>query len=50
MHQKPNLPQKTCESCSLAFSWRRKWAKNWPDVKYCSQRCRMQRGKDSRRT
>ncbi|MEM9126302.1 MAG: DUF2256 domain-containing protein, partial [Pseudomonadota bacterium] len=22
------------------FSWRRKWAKVWSEVRYCSQKCR----------
>jgi hypothetical protein len=22
------------------MSWRRRWAKNWADVKYCSDACR----------
>ncbi|MSY15076.1 MAG: DUF2256 domain-containing protein, partial [Actinobacteria bacterium] len=26
--------------CGLEFEWRKKWAKNWDDVKYCSDRCR----------
>ncbi|MFN5679800.1 MAG: DUF2256 domain-containing protein, partial [Flavobacteriia bacterium] len=27
------------------FSWRKKWEKNWDEVKYCSDRCRSQRNK-----
>jgi hypothetical protein len=23
------------------MTWRKKWEKNWDDVKYCSDRCRM---------
>ncbi|MDR9373932.1 MAG: DUF2256 domain-containing protein [Schleiferiaceae bacterium] len=34
------LPEKTCPVCSRPFSWRKKWAKNWASVKYCSKRCR----------
>ncbi|MDP4598804.1 MAG: DUF2256 domain-containing protein [Pseudomonadales bacterium] len=22
--------------------WRKKWARDWPQVKYCSERCRRQ--------
>ncbi|MFL2584522.1 MAG: DUF2256 domain-containing protein, partial [Flavobacteriaceae bacterium] len=22
------------------FKWRKKWEKNWNEVKYCSQKCR----------
>lgn len=40
MHKKANLPEKTCLVCALPFKWRKKWEKNWDDVKYCSERCR----------
>ena len=42
MHKgnKNNLPSKTCQTCQKPFSWRKKWAKCWEDVKYCSERCR----------
>ncbi|MDR9428135.1 MAG: DUF2256 domain-containing protein [Salibaculum sp.] len=40
MRRKSDLPQKTCASCGQPFSWRRKWAKDWDNVRYCSQRCR----------
>ncbi|MEO1032229.1 MAG: DUF2256 domain-containing protein [Bacteroidota bacterium] len=26
--------------CKRPFLWRKKWAKNWNTVKYCSERCR----------
>lgn len=35
-----NLPSKICEVCGLSFNWRKKWKKNWDDVKYCSEKCR----------
>ncbi|MEN5088769.1 DUF2256 domain-containing protein [Sphingobacterium faecium] len=28
-----NLPSKICEVCGLRFNWRKKWKKNWEDVK-----------------
>lgn len=34
------LPSKICEVCRLPFNWRKKWAKNWDEVKYCSEKCR----------
>ncbi|PAV26603.1 DUF2256 domain-containing protein [Tamilnaduibacter salinus] len=43
MHQKPHLPTKDCAVCGRPFAWRRKWAKDWDQVRYCSQRCRRQR-------
>jgi len=38
--KKQHLPQKLCVVCSRAFAWRKKWEKNWNEVKYCSERCR----------
>ncbi|WP_445385579.1 DUF2256 domain-containing protein [Robiginitalea sp. IMCC44478] len=40
MHIKSHLPEKICPVCSRPFSWRKKWAKDWENVKYCSKRCR----------
>ena len=31
---------KTCVRCGREITWRAKWAKNWPSVKYCSDACR----------
>ncbi|WP_417519942.1 DUF2256 domain-containing protein [Minwuia sp.] len=39
-HQKPHLPTKTCPVCQRPFAWRRKWARDWENVRYCSERCR----------
>lgn len=46
-HRKLNLPEKTCPICQLSFSWRKKWARDWEQVVYCSERCRRQRKKSS---
>ena len=40
---KAALPSKQCATCGLAMSWRRRWAKNWADVKYCSDACRRRK-------
>jgi hypothetical protein len=37
---KAALPSKPCVACGLAMTWRRRWARNWADVKYCSDACR----------
>jgi hypothetical protein len=37
---KENLPTKRCERCGLPFAWRKKWARSWAEVRYCSDRCR----------
>ncbi len=47
MHKKLNLPDKRCMHCGLSFTWRKKWARDWDAVKYCSERCRRQ-GKQGR--
>lgn len=44
MRRKGDLPTKTCVSCGLDFTWRKKWAKDWDEVKYCSERCRRNKG------
>ncbi|NOV31459.1 DUF2256 domain-containing protein [Methylomonas sp. ZR1] len=44
MHQKALLPAKLCAVCGRPFVWRKKWARDWEAVKYCSERCRRQRG------
>lgn len=31
---------KTCASCGREIEWRKKWEKNWDEVKYCSDACR----------
>ena len=41
--KKAHLPEKICPVCLRAFSWRKKWEKAWPEVKYCSKRCTGQR-------
>ncbi|WP_353653841.1 DUF2256 domain-containing protein [Halomonas sp. 22501_18_FS] len=42
MGHKP-LPEKTCPVCRRPFKWRRKWARCWDQVIYCSERCRRHR-------
>ena len=44
MRKKSDLPQKTCTRCGLPFVWRKKWARVWDKVRYCSDRCRNERG------
>ncbi|MGC6484936.1 MAG: DUF2256 domain-containing protein [Candidatus Puniceispirillales bacterium] len=45
MRKKADLPQKTCRHCGLPFTWRKKWARDWDNVLYCSERCRRNSGK-----
>ena len=44
-HSKPHLPTKICVVCGRPFTWRKKWADVWAEVKYCSERCRRNKGK-----
>ena len=44
MRKKTDLPTKICETCARSFTWRKKWARAWADVKYCSERCRGAKG------
>lgn len=37
---KADLAQKTCPACLRPFAWRKKWARDWDRVVYCSDRCR----------
>jgi hypothetical protein len=32
--------ERTCAVCGRSISWRRKWARDWENVKYCSDACR----------
>lgn len=33
-------PDRICVSCGRAFSWRKAWARDWEQVRYCSSACR----------
>ena len=37
---KNGFAPKVCQRCERPFEWRKKWAKNWEEVKYCSDACR----------
>ncbi len=41
MRKKSELPTKLCAHCQLPFTWRKKWERDWEQVKYCSERCRL---------
>ena len=47
MRAKSDLPTKTCATCKRPFSWRKKWERDWENVRYCSDKCRMQGAKPS---
>jgi len=41
--KKQDLPTKICPICSRPFSWRKKWSKDWEQVIYCSDKCKMKK-------
>ena len=30
---------KFCKNCERPFEWRKKWERDWKNVKYCSKKC-----------
>jgi hypothetical protein len=42
MHRKSELPSKVCLGCERAFAWRRKWVRCWHEIRFCSERCRLE--------
>ncbi len=34
-------PSKTCAVCGRTITWRKKWARDWDAVRYCSDKCRQ---------
>jgi len=46
--KKGDLPTRICARCDRQFAWRKKWARCWAEVRYCSDRCRREarRGPD----
>jgi hypothetical protein len=48
-YTKTTLPEKICAACGRPFAWRKKWARDWDNVKTCSERCKGDlRGKNAR--
>ncbi len=41
--EKSDLPVKTCAACGRPFAWRKKWRKDWEQVRFCSDACRRKR-------
>ena len=34
---------KTCARCGRTMEWRKSWARNWEQVRYCSDACRRKK-------
>ena len=37
---------KTCQSCGRTIEWRKKWERDWDQVRYCSTACRKRGVRD----
>jgi hypothetical protein len=48
MRRNQDMPQKTCAACGRPFTWRRKWARCWEEVRFCSDACRSGRRQRAR--
>ncbi|MEI7507264.1 MAG: DUF2256 domain-containing protein [Actinomycetes bacterium] len=33
-------PPKVCVACNRPFEWRKKWERDWDQVRWCSDACR----------
>ena len=42
-------PTKTCASCGRAITWRKAWADDWEQVRWCSGACKRHGLRDSDR-
>ena len=42
-NDKSLLPSKCCPVCLRPFVWRKKWARDWDQVRYCSEACRRKK-------
>lgn len=38
---------KTCARCGRIIEPRKKWARNWDEIKYCGEKCRKNKVKDN---
>ncbi|MEL7367770.1 MAG: DUF2256 and DUF3253 domain-containing protein [Myxococcota bacterium] len=34
---------KICDACGRTIEWRKKWARSWNEVRYCSSECRRRK-------
>lgn len=37
------VESKNCVVCGRTIEWRKKWERNWDDVRYCGEKCRRNR-------
>jgi hypothetical protein len=48
--KKQHLPEKNCAACGRPFAWRKKWERDWEQVRFCSEACRRNKHAEARRT
>ncbi|RJK93816.1 DUF2256 and DUF3253 domain-containing protein [Vallicoccus soli] len=36
----PDVPTKTCAACGRTITWRKRWERDWDEVRWCSAACR----------
>jgi hypothetical protein len=41
------MESKSCVVCGRAIEWRKKWARTWAEVKYCSAGCRKRKHREA---
>ncbi len=41
--------EKVCVSCGRRIEWRKKWERNWDEIRYCSDACRKAKVSDTDR-
>jgi hypothetical protein len=44
----PNRPSKPCATCGRPMEWRKKWERDWEQVRHCSERCRREAARRNR--
>ena len=37
------IESKPCAACGRSIEWRKKWERNWDEVRYCSDACRRRK-------
>ena len=40
------IDRKVCADCGRIITWRRRWARNWDEVRYCSRACHSGRKRE----
>lgn len=43
MPARASLPTKDCAVCARVITWRKKWERDWEQIRYCSDACRRRR-------